>query len=799
MKDIKITIATAPSRTSKVWKNKETTWKALVEKCRETKRTGETVAEYAKMDKTQQSARKDVGGFVGGYLKDGVRKNGQVAYRSLATLDIDYGTAEVWEDFTTAFSCAAMIYSTHKHAPNSPRFRLVIPFSRKVQPWEYEPICRKIAEAIGIEMFDHTTYELPRLFYWPSTSEDGVYVFESQEGEPLDVDGILASYMDPKDASSWPYGTRETVSISREIKKAGDPLQKPGVIGAFCRSYTIGEAIDTFLTEFYEPTAMPDRYTYKGGSVAGGLVCYNDAFAYSHHDTDPASRTLCNAFDLIRIHLFGDRDKKTYEDITKAPSYAEMVAFASSDKKTSKTMIRERQQSAAEDFDGFGSDDEDGDTWQDRLSKDKRGIQSCISNIILILTHDKALKGKLWHDDFSGYDNADDLPWNRVSDAWSDKDDSNLRVLMDTRYGIQGREKIADALDFVFMRNRRHPVKEYLLDIEDKWDGVPRLERLIIDYIGAEDNELNRQMTRKHFTAAVKRVMQPGCKYDYCLIMTGGEGIGKSTMLKIMGGEWFSDSIVTTEGKEGMESLRQAWVIELAELASIKRSDVEQVKSFISKQEDRYRAAYGKRTTPYKRQCVFFGTTNEASFLKGDTGNRRFWVIPVDASLRKYDGDIFARIEDDRDQLWAEAVHFYRLGEKLYLDKEMEEAARARQQEFNVDNDDPVPGLLDEYLAQRIPADWYNWDIQRRRAFFQQRDPLEAESVERTKIYAGEFLYEMLGLTPKDKDHPYKLKQVNKLMKAKEGWTERRVRVAGYGSQKGFTRDGSDDEKDEDA
>lgn len=791
--DIRINIATAPSRTAKVWKNKEMMWSELLARCEKPKRTGETVAEYAKMSKSDQANRKDVGGFVGGYLNEGKRKNGHVRNRSLATLDIDYGTSEVWEDFTAAFGCAAMIYSTHKHSSKTPRFRLVIPFNRTVQTWEYEPICRKIAEALGIEMFDHTTYEPARLFYYPSASEDGEYVFDYQDGQPLDVDAILSSYIDPRDASSWPYGTRETVVINREIKKAGDPTEKAGVIGAFCRTYTIEEAIDKFLTDFYEPTAMADRYTYKGGSVAGGLVCYQGLFAYSHHDTDPASRQLCNAFDLVRIHLFSDLDgDKSIEDITKAPSYNEMVAFASKDKKTSKLMIKERQESASADFDGMDSADDteepDADTWQDRLSKDKRGIQSTISNIILVLTHDNSVKGKLWHDDFSGYDCASDLPWARVSEAWSDKDDSNLRVMLDTHYGIQGREKISDALDFVFMRNRRHPVKEYLLGVEGQWDGTPRLDKLIIDYIGAEDNQLNRLMTRKQFTAAVKRVFQPGCKHDYCLILSGGEGIGKSTLLKIMGGEWFSDSIVTTEGKEGMESLRQAWIIELAELASIRRSDVEQVKSFISKQEDRYRAAYGKRTTPYKRQCVFFGTTNELAFLKGDTGNRRFWVIPVDASLRKIEGDVFDRIERDRDQLWAEAVHYYRQGEKLYLEKEMEVEARNRQQEFNVDNDDPVPGMLDEYLEQLLPTDWYDWDTRRRQAFFQQRDPLSEESMTRDKVYAGEFLYEMLGLTVKDKDYPYKLKQVNKLMKEKKGWTPKRIRISGYGSQKGYER-----------
>lgn len=790
-------IATAPSRTSKTWRNEERTWEEIAEKCSKTKRTGETVAQYAKMSKSEQSSRKDVGGFVGGSLKEGKRKNGYVKSRSMATLDIDFGTSDVWERFTENFACKALMYSTHKHTAKSPRLRIVVPFNRDVEPWEYEPICRRIAFNIGIDMFDHTTYEPARLFYWPSSPEDGEFVFERQDGEDLDVDQILSWYDDPHDASQWPWGKSEAVTMQREIRKAGEPTEKRGMVGAFCRTYTISEAIGKYLSDVYEATAMEDRYTYKLGSVAGGLVIYGDKFAYSHHDTDPASRTLCNAFDLVRIHNFADLDENSRsEDVTKLPSYAKMVELAGKDKEVTKLMQMERKESANTDFDSFDNEpsdndsSEDGDEWMTGLEKNTRTGQniSNVNNALLILRKDPNLSGKLWHDDFSGYDMADNtLPWNRTGLLWSDKDDSNLRVYLDTNYGITGKEKISDALDCVFTGKHKHPVKDYLKSL--KWDGAKRVERLIIDYIGAEDNELNRQMTRKTLAAAVARVFRPGCKFDYCLIMTGGEGIGKSTLLKILGGEWFSDSIVTTEGKEGMESLRQAWIIELAELASVKRSDVEQVKCFLSKQSDKYRQAYGKRVTEFPRQCVFFGTTNEATFLKGDTGNRRFWVIPVGVENRRKEGDIFEELKETRDQIWAEAVQIYKSGEKLYLDPTMEEEARKRQMDFNVDVDDPLPGMLEEYLEQRLPVDWYNWDLQRRRAFFAQRDPLTDESMERTKFFAGEFLFEMYGYSDKDKDYKYKLKQVNKLMKEKDGWKYADVRISGYGKQKGYKRE----------
>lgn len=781
---------------AKTWRNETWEWPAFVDRCRHTKRTGETVAEYKAMTKSQQAERKDVGGFVGGFLTEGKRKNGCVKYRSMITLDIDFAEDGIWEKFTGRYKCAAVLYSTHKHTAENPRYRLVVPLSRHVEPWEYEPICRRLADdTFGMDFLDHTTFELPRLFYWPSTSEDGEYVFKEQEGKPLDVEDLLASYEDPHDASEWPHGSNESVTLHRAMKKAGDPTEKNGLIGAFCRTYSIADAIDTFLKDVYDATAQEGRYTYKKGSVAGGLICYDGKFAFSHHDTDPASGQLCNAFDLVRIHLFGDRDEDSdAEDITKKPSYAAMNQFVAKDEKTCETIMAERDASAAEDFADFSTDEDDESERKERaklmakLEKHRKTNQvlSTIANILTVLEGDRKLSGKFWHDDFSSYDFADSMPWKRMGMAWNDKDDANLRVYLDRVYGIQGKEKISDCLDHVFSKHRRHPIRDYLKSLT--WDETPRLDTLIIDYIGADDNDLNRAMTRKIFSAAVKRVFDPGCKFDYCLIMSGGEGIGKSTFLKIMGGDWFSDSIVTTEGKEGMESLRQAWIIELAELASIKRSDVEQTKNFLSKQEDCYRAAYGKRTNHYPRQCVFFGTTNELTFLKGDTGNRRFWVIPVDAGKRKIEGDLFSRLKEDRDQLWAEAVVRYQEGENLYLDTEQETAARERQKDYNIDSDDPTPGYLDEYLDTLLPADWYTWDKQRRRAFFQNHDPLSAESMKRTKFYAGEFIYEFLGMSENDKNYQYVAKKVNKLMKLKEEWEYGSIRISGYGKQKGYKK-----------
>lgn len=799
--DIEIDIATAHSRLAKKWKNRRWKWSELLNRCADTKRTGETAKEYAKMSKEEQSNIKDVGGFVGGYLSGGTRKNANVMYRTVATLDIDYGTANVWDDFTMAYDFAAMLYSTHKHNDEKPRFRLVFPLSRQVSPAEYEPLCRKIAAEIGIDLFDDTTYELPRLFYWPSTSKDAPYVFEYQDGKACNVDKILATYVDPFDVSAWPMSSREGDVVAHQIKKAGDPTEKPGLIGAFCRAYTIEDAIANFLTDVYEPTATDGRYTYKLGSVAGGLVCYEGKFAYSHHETDPASRLLCNAFDLCRIHLYGAQDEGSRaQDVTRRPSYAAMMDFAASDKAVKLVMARDKQKEVADDFDEVELPDDYSDEWKADLDYSKSGkLQCTTANIILILENDPALAGRIVHDQFTGIDAAKDpLPWKPQPGQWTDNDDANLRVWLERNYDITGKDKISDALTAVLTRHSYHPIRDYLNGLQ--WDGVPRLDRIVIDYMGAEDSELNRAMCRKHFTAAVSRVFRPGCKYDYCLIMSGAEGIGKSTLLSIMGGSWFNDSITTTEGKEGMEQLRRAWIIELGELSSIKRSDVEQVKAYLSKQVDIYRAAYGRRVTEHPRQCVFCGTTNEALFLKGDNGNRRFWVIPVDAEFRKY-RNWHEALSRDRDQLWAEAVHYYRQGELPYLSGELEARAKQRQQEFNDDSDDPIVAMLTKYLDTRLPVTWGTMDVQARRSYLRDPDPLQADGTElRERVCAAEFICEQMGKDMTDKDYKYMARRICKIIDGLPGWerisSTRHVQQL-YGVQKGFKRKPNDENEDD--
>jgi hypothetical protein len=310
--DPELIIATGKSRYETSWKNKKILWSALLARLQKSIETPETHAEYMQMPRDEQDRIKDTGGFVGGHLKGGHRRTGTVAARQILTLDLDFAPEDLAGEIIDSFAldCAMAIYSTHKHTPKKPRLRLIIPLDREVSPDEYEAIARKVAEKVGIDYFDDSTYQASRLMYWPSHPSDIEPYFWHYDAPVLKADDILAEYPDWTDTSYWPESSRMTGIRKKQADKQGDPTSKKGIVGAFCRAYDIPAVIDKFLADVYLPTSQPDRYTYAGGSTAAGLVIYEGGkFAYSNHATDPCGGQLCNAFDLVRVHKFGELDE----------------------------------------------------------------------------------------------------------------------------------------------------------------------------------------------------------------------------------------------------------------------------------------------------------------------------------------------------------------------------------------------------------------------------------------------------------------------------------------------------------
>ena len=235
-----------------------------------------------------------------------------------------------------------------------------------------------------------------------------------------------------------------------------------------------------------------------------------------------------------------------------------------------------------------------------------------------------------------------------------------------------------------------------------------------------------------------------------------------------------------------LELLQKAWIVEMGELTAMKRSEVESVKAFLSRQVDIYRPAFGEVVENRPRHCVFFGSTNEVSFLKGDSGNRRFWIVPV--GLINPSKDI-KDLDDERDQLWAEAIHYYRQGEKLYLPHDLEMQARSVQELFNDGHDDPLVGMIQNYLDTLLPADWDKWTADERRAYFQHHDELSSKgAIRRDKVCAMEICCELLNEKPTDKSK-YSARQVSAIMRRIGGWEPvSSMRFSAYGTQKGFRR-----------
>ena len=762
-------------------------WSALLKRLQDPTRTQETLEEYKAMGKTQQDQIKDVGGFVGGSLKDGSRKAENVLMRQIVTLDADFAPADLDADLEMLATYSYAVYSTHKHTPEKPRLRILIPLDRPVTPDEYEAIARKLADSIGIDYFDDTTYQAGRVMYWPSVAHNGEYLFHYEDLPWLKADDVLAQYPDWTDTSYWPESSRARTERVKRAKKQGDPTAKPGLIGAFCRAYSVEEAIKKFLPEIYLKCNMPDRYTYAEGSTAAGLVIYEGGkFAYSNHATDPIREKLCNAFDLVRIHKFGELDEDAPPETatTKLPSYRAMVDFVRKDNGTKEELVRSKQEEAKIDF----SDDDD--SWKSALEYDKKGdLEKSLENLLSIMQYDPEVKSIVFNQMADNLEIKGEVPWKHPGKFWRDADDAQLEAYLAKNYTEFPKQKIMTAITKVADDRCYHPVREYL-DSLPEWDGVPRVDTLLIDYLGADDNEYVRAVTRKTLCAAVHRVRFPGCKFDTVLVLCGPQGIGKSTLIAKLGGAWFSDSLnlADTKDKTAAEKLQGYWIIEMGELAGMGSAGVKTLRSFITTQDDRYRASYGRRVGSHPRQCIFIGTTNsEEGYLNDVDGGRRFWPVNAPAIGRKKVWDI---TEDEVGQIWAETLVRVTEGEKLTLDGDVAVEAVKMQKEAMIS--DPREALVSEFLDKPLPADWYSKSKNDRRNYFDfdNEDPTgPGKRIYRNRVCYQEIWCECFGYPEKTLGQKERL-EIRKILERIAGWkrNEKRQDTRGYGGQTVYER-----------
>lgn len=770
-------IAYGNSRMEKRWKNNEISWDDFCKRVSTTQTTTETVEEYRKMTKPQQDAVKDVGGFVGGHLRGGRRKTGTVLCRSMLTLDMDHGTPDILDELSLFNSHELCVYSTHKHTPEAPRLRLIFPLKRDVSEEEYPALARKVAQEIGMDLFDDTTYQPHRLMYWPSTSRNGEYVYQVMDGDTLDPDAYLGMYDDWRDVSTWPVSSRESEAVEKAAKQQADPLAKTGAVGAFCRTYPIREAIEKFLPDVYAPSAMEGRYDYIPADSSAGVIIIDEKFAYSFHATDPACGQLLNAFDAVRVHKFPDDDPKK--------SYNAMAEFAAADERVKLRIFEEKRQAAAEDF-----DEADPDAWKKQLQYEKKSMElkNNLHNLMLILENDENLKGIVFNQLADGMEIRGKVPWPHPAKFWRDADDAQLICYVDAAYGTFSARNYDIAVTKAVDDRSYHPIREFFEMLPD-WDGVERADTLLIDYLGAEDTPYVRAVTRKELCAAYCRVYHPGIKFDSMIVLNGDQGIGKSTLIAKLGGEWYSDSLNLSDmnDKTAAEKLQGYWIMEIGELAGMRKADLDKVKAFISRQDDKYRASFGRRVTPHPRQCVFFGTTNSQNgYLRDITGNRRYWnvKVPGNGKYKPWDMD-----EDTVKQVWAEVMVYAKAGEKLYLPPELEAYAK-EEQRAAMERDDRE-GLVQEYLDMLLPDTWDSMDVYKRRDYVRDADdPMRPDgSVRRMEVSNMEIWCECFGKAKEDMK-PSDSYSIAAIMERMDGWsrTGKAKVLPIYGKQRIYRR-----------
>jgi putative DNA primase/helicase len=704
-------IATIPARQRGRATNTTVTWEWLRKKLSTPVRDDlYTFEQYQKLSADDRGHAKDVGSFVGGPFSEGKRKRENLIERTVLTLDLDELTPEqfarIMAGETGLHKYEMLGHTTRSHSPETPRLRLVLSLKRPVTPEEYAPLAR----IVGSKLFDTTaesmdavadeSFRVAQVMYWPSVSKGQAFDKIDNYGAVLDPDEVLSTFGNWHDWTLLPFSEKRGQKRPSSNKKAENPREKRGVIGAFCRAYTVVQAIEKFLSDVYEPGdggGSKPRYTYVNGQGSNGAVVEDDGlFIYSHHGTDPCSERLVNAFDLVRIHLFGSEDEKAKDDTdpTKLPSYKAMVEFAKADPIVTREMAKTQYDFTAmfDDVEDTGEeaftsaerkrpidDEEDilgaGGDWRDELEIDSFGkYASTAWNVTLIMQNDPRLAGCIEYNEFreqpvTRHRIRSKTPQiapphieDRVNgDLWQDKHDHSVRTLIEAPRG-EGKAgwgmKVSDrdltaAIDNAARLHSFHPVRDYLNALE--WDGTPRIGTFWIDYVGAPDNPYIRETAWCFFLAAVTRAFEAGHKFDYIPILQGVQGIRKSTLVRILARDWFGELKGEFDNANRLiEQMQGRWLMEIPELAGFAKSEVEAVKAFVTEEETQVRLAWDRRGRVFKRQCVFIGSTNAEEYLI-DIENRRWWPIPV--LVQQIDTD---RLLANVDQLWAEAVSIYR-------------------------------------------------------------------------------------------------------------------------------------------
>ena len=424
--------------------------------------------------------------------------------------------------------------------------------------------------------------------------------------------------------------------------------------------------------------------------------------------------------------------------------------------------------------------------WLKYLETDRNGgFANTLYNLNHILDMDEKLQGIRLNELSGCIEVTEALPWRgpaKGGPVWRDSDDANLMFYVETNYGVFSQSFYPPALLRTADKRSFHPVRNYFMGLEP-WDETPRVDTLLIDYLGAPDTPYVRAVTARILIAALNRAFHPGLKFDNILVLSGPQGIGKSTLISRLGMEWYSDCLTLSDmnDKTAAEKLQGYWLIEIGEMAGMRKADLEKVKSFLTRQDDKFREAYGRRVASHPRQCVFFGTTNNTEgYLRDVTGNRRFWNVPVTGQGPKKPWELDPETVK---QIWAETVA--RFDESLLLPPELE--AEAREAQRAAMEQDDREGLVRDYLKRDLPGNWDDKTVQDRVRWL--RDGPGDGWIPRDKVSNIEIWCECFGRAREDLTRRESA-EITAIMARIEGWerAEGLTKLRHYGPQRVYVR-----------
>jgi len=765
-REVVLAIATAPKRDSRHWSQGTITW-------------GE-ICDWV----NNPGNRKEAGNYLLGTLQkttvahdrtkpesqctDFHRRKDAVVSRSAICLDVDHPDRGFSDTVELVIPWAALLHSTYSSSPDAPRYRLIIPTDRELLPDEYISAAHAVMGMLGADQFDKSSSEPERYMFRPAAQEPAWFTSLVLEGPFANVDELLQSFEEDLSEKPIPAPTR--------VKR--DPFEIEGVVGAFNKAY---EDWDLLIEEYELPYEKVDeeRYHLIGARSQAGMgpIAGVPGFVYSHHANDPAYGKTCSAFDLVRLHRFGslDEDAKPQTPINKLPSHGAMLDLASTD-------YRVVAQLVGADFSDDLDDQASAQDWKLglRLAPRTGKFIDHISNWDLVTSNDPVFSAVRYNELSMSPEVTKDLPWRKVNPrnlVFTETDRWELIDYLEREYGIRPIKQRADALiDVTASRNKFNPVRDYLEGLV--WDHKPRVETCLP---GVIPDEFTRKVARKSMVAAAARMLDPGCKWDHTLVLYGSEGLGKSTWIeKISRGH--SSSLGRIDNKDTLLTMQRSWIMTSDEGHSLRKSDSDAMKEFLTRTSDVFRMPYDRETLVHPRHCVIWSTTNDETFLRRQEGNRRFLIVHCTQPL-----DFASLTSDYIDQLWAEAVYLYRAGEPLYFDEVESKQAAERRERYT--EEDSLAGVIEEYLERKVPHDWWDMSPNLRIQWISDRElGFEPEgTVDIDYTCTRQIWKEALG--QRNEPRRTDLLAIGESIK-RLGWIEsdQRIRIPGYGTQNPFYR-----------